>query len=258
VSIDALALLRLLHPARQLFYRPVMVALWPGPCLACDGSLPGPAVAGVCPACWSSLRPLAGEACPVCALPRPAYTDLDRPLSLPCISCASSPPSFDRLVAALPYSGTAVTLHRLFKFGGREEMAGPFARRMAAAFHGAGEVADLVAPVPRDPRRWKRHEPTALLARAVGRALRLPVRVRALRKVRSTPRQTHRPRLERRLGLRGAFRVGRPERLRGLRVLLVDDVATTLATVEEGARALREAGAARVTALTFGRTPLDG
>jgi predicted amidophosphoribosyltransferase len=62
--------------------------------------------------------------------------------------------------------------------------------------------------------------------------------------------------MERRLGLAGAFRARRPERLRERRVLLVDDVATTLATVEAAARALAEGGAAGILVLTLARTPL--
>jgi predicted amidophosphoribosyltransferase len=218
--------------------------------------LPGPAVAGVCPDCWSGLRPLVRGACPVCSLPREAFTDLDGRARRRCASCAATTRGFDRLVAALPYRGTTVVLHRLLKFGRREELAVPLGRRMAAAFRASGQRADLVVPLPPDPRRRWRVDPALLLAREAARVLGLGLDRRALRKCRSTPRQTHRSRLERRLGLAGAFRARRPARLAGRRVLLVDDVATTLATAEAASRALSSGGASGVVVLALARTPL--
>jgi predicted amidophosphoribosyltransferase len=130
-------------------------------------------------------------------------------------------------------------------------MAATFGRSAEGA-----EGAELVVPVPSDPRRRRAIDPAGLLAREAARALGLPLRRRALRKCRSTPRQTHRPLLERRLGLAGAFRARRPERIEGRGVLLIDDVATTLATAEAASRALVKAGARKVLVLTLARTPL--
>lgn len=244
------------RPLREALVRPVLVALWPGPCRACGGPLPGPAVAGVCPGCWAELRPLGEGSCPICSLPRECFTDLDGPARRPCGSCSATRRPFGRLVSALSYRGRIVSLHRLLKFAGREELAAPLGRRMAAAFRRSGERAELVIPLPPDPRRRRRFDPAGLLAREVAGALGLPRERRVLRKCRSTPRQTHRPFLERRLGLAGAFRARRPGRIEGRRVLLIDDVATTLATAEAASRALSEAGAARVVVLTLARTPL--
>jgi predicted amidophosphoribosyltransferase len=128
---------------------------------------------------------------------------------------------------------------------------------MAKAAGVALAGGDLVLPVPPDPGRRRRPDPTRLLARQVARALGLPCRPRALKKVRASPPQTELPYRERRRALRGAFRARRPQLLTGRDILLVDDVATTLATVESAARALLAAGAGSVIALTFARTPLD-
>jgi predicted amidophosphoribosyltransferase len=84
------------------------------------------------------------------------------------------------------------------------------------------------------------------LARALAARLSLPCHPRWLRRIRNTPKQTAQTPTGRRENVRGAFRAPRRARLRGKAVLLVDDVLTTGSTCSEAARALREAGAARV------------
>ena len=79
----------------------------------------------------------------------------------------------------------------------------------------------------------------------------------ALSRRRATPPQSLLGRDDRLANLRKAFRVPDPERVRGLHLLLVDDVATTGATLDAAAAALKNAGAAAVTALVAGRTPLE-
>ena len=149
----------------------------------------------------------------------------------------------------------AVTLHRFFKFRNREELARPLGRRVARATEAAKVTGDLIVPVPPDPKRRRRPDPTRLLAREVARTLDIPLLPRALRKTRATARQTECPYDERRNGLRDAFRARKPGDIAGRRVLLVDDVATTLATIESAAGTLRAAGARSITAVVFARTP---
>jgi predicted amidophosphoribosyltransferase len=126
---------------------------------------------------------------------------------------------------------------------------------MAAAWRARGGRGDLVVPVPPDPLRWTvRRRAPRRLARAVARALGLPVAPRALRKCRPTPAQTAAAGAARRSALAGAF-AARPALVGGRSVLLVDDVATTGATLREAARALVEAGAERVAGLVLARRP---
>jgi ComF family protein len=110
------------------------------------------------------------------------------------------------------------------------------------------ENAQVVVPVPLHWRRhWQRGGNQAEhLARALASALQLPCATRWLRRVRSTPKQTGLSRTARRANVRGAFRAAPTPAWRGATVLLVDDVLTTGSTASESARALREAGAARV------------
>jgi ComF family protein len=118
--------------------------------------------------------------------------------------------------------------------------------------HGADVIggADIAVPVPLHRRRARERgfNQADDLARATG----LPV-VRALRRVRATPSQTDLPAARRYANVRDAFALRRGIDVRGLRILIVDDVCTTGATIEACARVLRQGGAAQVSALTAAR-----
>ncbi len=160
------------------------------------------------------------------------------------------------MVAAYVYRDEFVTLHRLLKFSGQESLFAPLGDRMSRALL-AREIPppELVVALPPDPLRWgPRRRVSRRLARMVSRSLGLPSRPRALRKRRSTRSQTRRTREERSLALQGVFTAD-AQALHGRRVLLVDDVATTLATLSDASRALREAGAREIIALVLARTP---
>jgi ComF family protein len=116
---------------------------------------------------------------------------------------------------------------------------------------------DLIVPVPLYPARlwWRRFNQSAMLALAVGRLAAVPVDCAVLKRVRRTASQVGLTADQRRRNVRGAFKVDpalRP-RIKGRKIVVVDDVITTGATAEACARALRRAGAARVEVLALAR-----
>ena len=148
-----------------------------------------------------------------------------------------------------------------FKFQGEPGWAQPFAGLMLDA-PGATDLldsADWIAPVPLTPARLaeRGHHPPWELAKALARLHPRPALADALTRLSDGPAQHRLARQERLRNLRGAFAVPLDglQRLRDARVLLVDDVTTTGATLAAAAQALRAAGAARVDALVFARTP---
>lgn len=158
---------------------------------------------------------------------------------------------------AYPWDG----LLARFKFQSETGWARVFARQMAEA-PGAAPLlaaAALIAPVPLTPRRVaeRGQHPPWELVKALGAALRARARPDLLWRLADVPDQHGLPRAQRLENLRGvmAAHPRHADALRGQRVLLVDDVTTTGATLQEAARALRQAGAARVDALVFARTP---
>lgn len=147
-------------------------------------------------------------------------------------------------------------IHAL-KYGGRRSLARPLAAMLREAADDWLRAADAVVPVPLHPlRRWRRGFNQADdIARRLGR----PV-IRPIRRARHTRPQMELPRSVRLRALRDAFRLaGRgPSAIRGRKLLLVDDVITTGATVEACAALLREAGAADVRVLGVALAPHRG
>ncbi len=131
------------------------------------------------------------------------------------------------------------------------------APRMAEAWQGAPLRSEVLVPVPLYPEREARrgYNQAALLARALGRYLELPVATRALVRIRNTASQTQLNREERRANVSGAFVLQKDVELAGRYVTLVDDVATTGATLEACAAALGAEGVKGVNAFTLARAP---
>lgn len=232
--------------------RGLLVLLWPGPCLGCGGPLPGRAIAATCPACWAALPKHDGRGCPRCGLPGVHSAE-----ACPdCRAAGRSARSLEAIVPALVYRDLAVTLHRRLKFEGRSDLARPLGGLMARVWRARGPFEpDLVAIVPPHPLRWgPRRVASRRLGRVVARRLGAVFAPHRLARWRPARSQTRRSATDRRRLPEGTFRaIGR---FGDRRVLIVDDVATTGATLREAARALRAAGAGRVAALVLARTPL--
>jgi len=150
------------------------------------------------------------------------------------------------VVAAL-YGGAVANALKRLKFGARADLARPMGELLRAALRDASLRADVVVPVPLHPHRLvaRGYNQAALLADVVAADLGLPLDVRALARVRDTRRQAQLPRAERGQNVAGAFRARR-RRVVSKRVVVVDDVVTTGATLRACVDALLAAGAASV------------
>ncbi|MFH1035991.1 MAG: ComF family protein [Pseudomonadota bacterium] len=235
------------------------LALPPG-CPACGAA---PAPEGVfCPACRQEIRLVGPQACPRCGLPQPA----GREPSL-CLACRFDPPAQDDLICLGLHQGPLAQALRDFKYR-RRLAAGAALGRFLAQGLGSDILrqAQVLAPVPLHFRRlWRRgFNQSLLLARAwTGRLapgtrpLLLPG---LLRRLRHTRPQVGLALQARQDNVAGAFALHPRQAglIEGQRVLLLDDVYTTGATVGECARVLKEAGAARVTVVTLARAPGRG
>jgi ComF family protein len=180
-----------------------------------------------------------------------------------CAPCAASvervedgppPDGAEGWLAAFEYGGAIGTAITRLKYQGRADLAERLGRSMLPAAKRIG-VVDLVVPVPLHPRRLaeRGYNQAALLAARVARALGVKSAPRALSRSRDTPRQAALDRATRLLNVAGAFSVRERERVSGARVLLIDDVRTTGATLEGCIAALQGAGAQHVLALVLAR-----
>jgi ComF family protein len=169
----------------------------------------------------------------------------------------ANPPPFQRARAAVSYDGVARRMVQGLKYHDRTDLARWMAGWMARAGAELLADADIVVPVPLHRRRflWRRFNQSAELARALARRSGTTFEPTALLRVKVTRQQVGLGLREREDNVRGAFRVP-PEadiKVRGRRVLVVDDVYTTGATVSAVARALKRGGASAVDVLTFAR-----
>jgi ComF family protein len=213
-------------------------------CLLCSASAPARAL---CAACWQELPWLAEPCCRQCA----------HPLATPglCGPCLTDPPHFDRVVAATRYRFPVDGLIQSCKYGSRLVTV----RALAAMLgHAPPHRADVIVPMPLSPRRLRERgfNQALELARAAAWTLDMPVEAGLCLKTRETAAQTRLPWKARRKNIRGAFVA--PENLAGRHVIVVDDVLTTGATLNELARILKRAGAASVTGWVVARTVAGG
>lgn len=225
--------------------------LFPPVCAGCRREVSEPGT--LCGHCWRGLRFLERPWCDVLGTPF-AHDMGPGMLSADAIA---NPPPFDKARAAVTHGGIARRLVHGLKYADRTELAPWMARWMVRA---GGELigdADAVVPVPLHRRRFliRRFNQSAELGRAVARLTGLPFDPGAVRRVKITRQQVGLGMREREANVRGAFSVPKEAdiRVRGRRILVVDDVYTTGATVSAVARALRKGGATKVYVLTFAR-----
>ena len=236
----------------------ILDALLPPTCLTCEAAVG--AQGGQCPACFSRLAFVTAPLCARCGVPFPhAGAGVPHLEALWCEACVAAPPAFTAARAALRYDEGAKALILPFKHRDRTELAAPLARHMARAGAGLLRAADLLVPVPLH--RWRlfrrRHNQAALLAARLAKLCDKPHAPLLLRRLRATVPLGELGARAREAVLEGAFGLapGAAARLRGRRVLLIDDVLTSGATGDACARALLAGGAEEVMLLAAARVP---
>src|SRR4051812_46962531 len=219
-------------------------------CASCDELLDRPTLGPVCERCWGSILPLTAPLCDRCGDPLPAWRTAGVPLAS-CVRCRRSRRAVDRGRAIGAYDGALRAIVHALKYDGRRSLATPLGALMRSRGIDIIAGADCAVPVPlhRSRHRARGFNQADDLARHIG----LPV-VHGLRRVRPTATQARLPAAQRHGNVRDAFAPTRAgTALAGATILLVDDVSTTGATLDACARALKNAGAREVRALTAAR-----
>ncbi|MBP7867235.1 MAG: ComF family protein [Acidobacteria bacterium] len=228
--------------------------LWPDRCVLCQSILETRREAGVCRLCLDAIPAISPSAC----CNRCGYPLEIRPAGPPpalCPVCRETPPPYAGARSWAVYEGAARDLVHHFKFERKARLHLPLAGLLARCLSGvAGDWApDVVTAVPLHPsrRRERGFDQSVLLARRLARLSGLPYRA-LLKKRRPTPPQSLTGPEARRANISGAYAARDGRRPPGS-VLLVDDVHTTGATVEECVKVLRDAGVTDVFVLTLCR-----
>lgn len=230
----------------------VLNLVYPVNCGVCKKSMDASDAAGVCAGCLSELDRNPMPQCAVCGR---GMDNADRI----CGVCLKARPSFTAARSVLLYEGAVKELVRVFKYGNGRSLAAPLGDMMTDLLEKEGRLIRDVrlvtfVPMHRASIYERGFNQSELLARRISARSGLPV-ARLLEKVRRTRRQNELPREERLRNLKDAFRPY-PEcagKLDGATVLIVDDVMTTGATLDECGRVLVEAGAGEVRCITLAR-----
>jgi ComF family protein len=222
-----------------------LVRCWPQDCFVC-GARAG--TTAVCTVCEPELPWYDTVCCPLCALPVPE-------LGQWCGQCLRLPPHFDATLAAFAYEHPVREMVLALKFGSIFSVRDVLLKGLLRAAANAGDLhVDCIVPMPLHARRIAERgfNQSMELARGVGAALGVPVLPRLVERDIDTRHQAGMPVRQRKKNVRGAFRC--VESLAGRHVLVIDDVMTSGTTLDELARTLKLAGAARVVNLLVART----
>ena len=201
----------------------------------------------VCEACARALPNRPPSACPRCGLP-----GLDGGC---CAACEREKPAYDATLALYDFVFPVDAMVHALKYRHRLSMASFFGAALAARAQDFGAQADLLLPMPLHPRRLAERgfNQAVELARPLARARGLPLGLAVVRKLRDIPAQAGLDREARLRNPRGVFECDMS--LHGQRVIVVDDVMTTGATLGELARTLKRQGASWVGNVVVARTP---
>lgn len=215
--------------------------LFPPRCVGCHR--PG---TWLCPKCQRGIERITGPLCPRCGRPVAHSDHL-------CSVCRHMAPPIDGIRSAAYFEGVLRDAIHRFKYRGTQALAQPLGQLMAECWP-AYIPAEVLVPVPLHPTRLaeRGYNQAALLAQELGAAIGLPVGTGSLARIRATAPQVTLDAAARRENVRGAFRC-LDDRMAGRRVVLIDDVCTTGATLSACSTALRGAGARSIWAYTLAR-----
>jgi len=235
----------------KISLRPFIDFLLPPLCLGCEA--PVLESQTLCAQCWHGVHFIDQPFCDSCGLPFDFEIEGGEPLL--CGACLDHPPAFDGARSAFVYNDASRDMILRFKHGDALHAVPIFSKWIGRAGREILSEADLIIPVPLH--RWRllkrRYNQAALLAKAVGHLVDVPVEVDGLTRLKATESQGHLNREQRRKNVVGVFSIKPKLNIQGKKIVLMDDVMTSGATVGECARLLKKEGAVTVNVLTLAR-----
>jgi ComF family protein len=235
-------------------FRRILDIILPTSCSYCNSSVGDSGIPFFCSTCWADFSSLDGSVCPRCGRPFDSPETLTHSPDHHCLACRQTPPTFDQALSVGYFEGPLREAIHQFKYRPCRSLGKPLAGWMAENIRPVSDI-DCIIPVPLHVARLRQRgfNQALILAYELSRTFTIPLSFDNLKRVRPTRPQVELSGEERIKNVAGAFALRRPDELRDRDVLLIDDVFTTGATMNECAMVLKDAGASRVTALTIAR-----
>ena len=235
--------------------------LFPAKCVICRKPLGWSNPEPVCSSCSMKIRSIEEPICFTCGYPILAEIGNVPKEKITCTSCKKNVPKFTQTRSVFYYEGVLRQLVHSFKYQGKITIGKMLAQSMGDYCRDGSyfPTAECIVPVPLGIKKLRHREfnQSLILAKVVGKYLKVPVYPFALKKVKEPAPQMQLSRQARMRNVRGAFMVRNKKQINQKEVLLVDDVFTTGATIRECSRVLLQHGVKKVWALTLARTILN-
>jgi len=226
--------------------------VFPPQCVAC-GTVLRETKLSFCPDCFAQIEFIRSPLCSLCGQPFSEAGESDHI----CGACLQAAPAFFVARALGQYERVLMDVIHRFKYGGKVSLGERLGGFMADFSYPSLAIADysLIMPVPLHPRRLKQRgfNQAMILAREISRRFSRQLDFLSLRRIVFTEPQVGLGKDMRELNIRGAFQVADAGRIKGEKIILVDDVYTTGSTVKECARILMQNKAEQVAVLTLAR-----
>lgn len=229
-------------PSLSRFGEVVLDFFFPRRCVGC-----GQIGSFICPNCWRTLPKLVPPFCPKCGKPQPS--------GLLCASCWRKPSKIDSIRSTSPFEGVMRQAIHELKYHNLKAISVTLAQLLVSYLETNSLSVEVVVPVPLHPKRLRErgYNQSSLLARELSKQSGLPLVEDCLYRFKNSPPQAETNTAEERWkNVAGAFECHN-DKLRGKRVLLIDDVCTSGATLEACAEVLKDGGVAMVWGLTLAR-----
>ena len=206
-----------------------------------------------CLSCAGKFNLITNPKCACCGLP--FEFKLKNGKELLCPKCLKKAYKFDKAVSTVRYDEFSKKIILPLKHADKTQYAKSIASMMSMSGRKLAKESDYIIPVPIHITRMlkRKYNQASLIATYLSKIYSKPVLYTTLLRVKSTPSQGHLSTLERKQNVSGVFSVKNPAKIKGKNILLIDDVFTTGATVNECARVLKKNGANKVFVLTFAR-----
>jgi len=234
-------------------WRSILDIVFPTSCAFCNASVQGSDIPFICASCWADFSLLSGPVCPRCGKPFDSPDALQYSPEHACRDCRTNSPHFDQVLSVGHFEGALREAIHQFKYRPCRSLGRPLGTWMA------GNVRlleiDLIIPVPLHVKRLRQRgfNQALLLAQFLCEVHGVPLSYDELLRVKPTKPQVELSGEERKTNVANAFAIRNKGCMAGKRVMLVDDVFTTGATLNECASVLKGDGAVRVVAITLAR-----